>query len=352
MPSFPPIGDPGRQRRRVYLNLAIGLLVAVIGAATLWYGLSELRSGHVTVASIQSPSQTPGPSHATAVSPSPAHAPSPVSTRKPTPTPAPGHTAGPPHVMLIVEENNSYADVIGNPQLPYINSLAKKYGLATNWWALAHPSLPNYLAMISGSIWDSPVDTTPQQKTYSGPTLVDELAAKHVGWKAYLEDMPVACDLKDTFSPGAYDVNHNPFMYFTSIRNNPAQCNRVVPFTRFAGDLAANTAPPFLYVAPNTNNDMHNGTYAMADGWLKAQLAKVFASRWYAEGGVVILTWDEGESHGQRIATIVIAADHHGAPLGSFGNHFGLLRALEQTYGVSLLRNSANAANGNLKPLF
>jgi hypothetical protein len=164
--------------------------------------------------------------------------------------------------------------------------------------------------------------------------------------------MPVPCDLKDTFSPGAYDVNHNPFMYFTSIRSNAAQCNRVVPFSRFASDLSANTVPPFIYVAPNLNHDMHDGTYAMADAWLKTQLAKVFASRWYAQGGVVILTWDEGESHGQRIATIVISASDRGKRLDTFGNHYGLLRALEQTYGVGFLRSSASSAGGNLRPLF
>src|SRR6266508_4212582 len=302
MPFFQPTGEPGRPRGRLLLNIAMGLVVAVAGTATLWYALGELRSGQPRVASVQS--RSPSATAAMTTSPSATHTPSPAPTptNKPTAAPAPVHAPATPHIMLIVEENNSYSDIIGNAQLPYINSLAKKYGVATNWWALSHPSLPNYLAMISGSTWGNPADTTPQQNTYPGPTLVDELAAKHIAWKAYLEDMPVACDLKDTFSPGAYDVNHNPFMYFASIRNNPAQCNRVVPFTRLAGDLAANTAPPFIYVAPNTN--------------------------------------------------IVIAANDHGARLSAFGNHYGLLRALEQAYGVGLLRGSASAANGNLKPLF
>ncbi len=254
--------------------------------------------------------------------------------------------------MVIVEENNSYNAIIGNSQLPYINQLAQQYVLATNWWGVSHPSEPNYLAMISGSIWDNPADLTPQDETYAGPTLVDQLAAKGVAWKAYMEDMPVACDLTDQYSPGDYDVNHNPFMYFNSIRTKASQCNRVVPFNQFAGDLATGAAPPFMYVVPNLVNDMHNGSYATADNWLKTELAKVFASRWYAQGGTVVLTWDEGETGGDQIATIIISARLAGhGNYGTHGYHYGLLRGLEETYGVGYLGNSANAANGDLRSL-
>jgi acid phosphatase len=106
-----------------------------------------------------------------------------------------------------------------------------------------------------------------------------------------------------------------------------------------------------MYVVPNLDDDMHNGTYATADTWIKNQLAVVFASRWYASGGIVILTWDEGEGPDQ-IATIVIAANDHGRRLATAGNHYGLLRCIEQAYGVSLLGNAGNAANGSLRPLF
>jgi len=254
--------------------------------------------------------------------------------------------------MVIVEENNSYSAIIPNSQLPYINSLAQQYVLLTNWWGISHPSEPNYLAMVSGSIWDNPADLTPQDKTYPGPTVVDQMAAKGIAWKAYMEDMPQACDLTDAYSPGDYDVNHNPFMYFTSIRSTSAQCNRVVPFTQFAGDLANGTAPPFMYVVPNLLNDMHNGTYATADNWIKTQLGLVFASSWYKQGGTVVLTWDEGESGGDQIATVVISARLAGhGQVSGFGNHYGLLRSLEEIYGLGLLANAASAANGDIKSL-
>jgi len=254
--------------------------------------------------------------------------------------------------MVIVEENNSYSAIIGNSQLPYINSLAQKYVLATNWWGVSHPSEPNYLAMVSGSIWDNPADLTPQDETYPGPTVVDQLAAKGIAWKAYMEDMPAACDLSDQYSPGDYDVNHNPFMYFNTIRSSSSQCHRDVPFTQLAGDLAGGTAPPFMYVVPNLINDMHNGSYATADNWLRTQLAKVFASRWYAQGGTVVLTWDEGESGGDQIATIVISARLAGhGTYGTYGNHYGLLRGLEELYGLSYLGSASKAGNGDLRSL-
>jgi hypothetical protein len=253
--------------------------------------------------------------------------------------------------MVIVEENNSYSAIIGNSQLPYINSLATTYGLETNWWGVSHPSLPNYLGMVSGSIWNNPADTTPQDGTYAGPTFVDELAANGIGWKAYIEDMPKACDLTDTFSPGYYDVNHNPFMYFDSIRNTAAQCNRDVPFTQFATDLSSGQAPPFMYVVPNLNDDMHDGTYSTADSWIHQQMQLVLASSWYTQGGIVVLTWDEGESGGDQIATIVISSSNHSTHVSSYGNHYGLARAIEEKYGIGLLAGSANLANGDLSPL-
>jgi phospholipase C len=252
--------------------------------------------------------------------------------------------------MVIVEENHSYEEVIGNSAMPYLNGLASTYGLATNYTDLTHPSEPNYLGMISGSIWDNPADLTPQQDSYSGSTLVDQLAAAGVTWKAYMEDMPKACDLTDQFGPGGYDVNHNPFMYFSGIRNTPSQCNRDVPFTQLATDLNSGTAPSFIYVSPNLTNDMHNGTYQQGDAWLQKQIPLVLASSWYRSGGIVIVTFDEGGTT-ERIATIVISASNHGAQLNTAMNHYGLLRGLEETYGVPLLGGAANSANGDLKPL-
>jgi acid phosphatase len=256
-----------------------------------------------------------------------------------------------PHVMVIVEENHSYDQVIGNPDMPFLNQLARTYGLATDYAGVSHPSEPNYLAMVSGSIWDDPQDRTPQDGTYSGPTLVDQLAARGIGWKAYLEDMPHACDTTDTYGPGNYDVNHNPFVYFRSVRDATAQCGRDVPFGQFASDLGDGSTPPFVFVAPNTAHDMHDGTPAQADSWLSSQFRAIFASNWYRQGGTVVVTFDEGETS-DRVATVVVSeADRGVAHLTARANHYALLRGIEELYGLPYLGAAADPANGDLTPL-
>src|ERR1700674_2411738 len=142
----------------------------------------------------------------------------------------------PPHVLIVLMENTSYEGVVGNAQMPVVNGLVNTNG-SVSTTDLSHPSLPNYLGLVSGSIQNNPQDTTPQDGRYPGPQFTDELAAAGIGWKAYMEDMPVACDLTDQFSPGSYDVNHNPFMYFNTVRNNASQCNRDVTYPQLTTDL-------------------------------------------------------------------------------------------------------------------
>src|ERR1700693_2058675 len=136
--------------------------------------------------------------------------------------------ATPPHVMIVLMENTSYEQIVGNSQMPFVNAQVAANGSASTT-DLSHPSEPNYLGMTSGSIYNNPQDLTPQDQTYPGPPFTDQLATAGISWKAYMEDMPVACDLTDQFGPGGYDVNHDPFMYYNTVRTNSAQCNRVVP---------------------------------------------------------------------------------------------------------------------------
>jgi len=253
----------------------------------------------------------------------------------------------PPHVMIVVMENHSYEAVIGNAQMPFINSLASANAVVSTT-DLSHPSLPNYLGMISGSSQSDPQDTTPQDGTYPGPQLTDELAAAGIGWKAYMEDMPTACDLTDQYSPGSYDVNHNPFMYFTSVRNNPAQCNRDVPYGQLATDLSAGKAPPFIWVSPNTIHDMHDGMDAQGDSFIQGLVTRVRASSWWTARSRIIITWDEG-TQSDQVATIVVGAPHGTRANG--GNEYGTLRGIEEAYGVRLLGQSAGSGVGDILPL-
>ncbi|MEA2532278.1 MAG: phosphatidylinositol-3-phosphatase [Actinomycetota bacterium] len=269
-----------------------------------------------------------------------------------------------PHVMVIVMENHSYNDVIGSPAAPYINSLAAQYASLTNWVGVSHPSLPNYLALTDGETQaPGPPDCVPLWSTQAAPSctydsardnLAHQLTSAGVGWRAYLEGLPAACDLSSSFGPNGYDVNHNPFAYYDTVRNYAAECNSVVPYPQMATDLATNAAPPFLYVAPNVAHDMHDGTVQDGDTWLQSMLATVFASPWYAQHGTVIVTWDEGLAT-EGVATLIVSDALKGSKnrgnLNTFGNHFGTLRSLEEVYGLPLLNNAANAANGDIASL-
>ena len=255
--------------------------------------------------------------------------------------------SGPPHVMIVLLENHSYEEVIGNARMPYMNALAAANAVVSTT-DLSHPSEPNYLGLVSGSIQDNPQDVTPQDKTYAGPQLTDELAASGVGWRAYMEDMPIACDLTDTYSPSAYDVNHNPFMYFNTVRNNPSQCSRDVPYSQLTADLAAGTAPPFIWVSPNTTHDMHDGNDAQGDVFIKSLVSQVQAASWWNANSRLIVTWDEG-TQSEQVATIVVGAPHGSGADG--GSEYGTLRGLEEAYGVGLLGHSADPNVGDIRPL-
>jgi hypothetical protein len=250
-------------------------------------------------------------------------------------------------VLIVLMEHTSYEGIVGNAQMPFVNGLVNTNG-SVSTTDLSHPSLPNYLGYVSGSIQNNPQDTTPQDGTYAGPQFTDELAAAGVAWKAYMQDMPVACDLTDQYSPGSYDVNHNPFMYFNSVRNNPSQCNRDVPYSQLTADLNAGTAPSFIWVSPNTTNDMHDGTPAQGDAFLQGLVNQVRTSSWWTAGSRIVITWDEG-TQSEQVLTLVVGSAHGTAATG--GNEYGTLRGLEEAYGVGRLGQSAGSGVGDILPL-
>jgi phospholipase C len=288
-----------------------------------------------------------------------------------------------PHVMLIVEENRPYNTIIGSPYAPYINSLAITYRSATNWFAVQHKSENDYVELISGSNQGIPIG-----KPYAALTLVDELHAKGIPWKAYMESMASVC-VNGPSTNGLYDVFHNPFHYFTRYGTTTGKwCSTpdlstegVVPYpgsSALVSALDATTAPDFVFVMPNDCNEMHGDTntgstcatdnqrqlITAGDTWLSSNLGAVINSSWFKQNGIIILTWDEsastdstgccgGVATGGHIPTIVITSLNKG--LGAFtsvGDHYGTLAAIEKAFGVSLLLNSANAVNGNLGGAF
>lgn len=258
--------------------------------------------------------------------------------------------------MLIVEENRDYPSVIGSGDAPYISGLANRYGLATASYGQARPSLPNYLTLLSGSTHGVTDDGTGY--TFTGPTLADQLAQRNIPWRAYMESMPSAC--YGGASSGEYAKKHDPFMYFSSITGNPAQCRNVVPLGSLSADLAGTAAPDFVWVTPNLCNDGHDCSTATADSWLASALPPVLSSDWFKQNGIVILTWDEGTvstgccngAYGGHIATIVIAgASQQHATMAAAVDHAGTLRTIEDLYGLAPLGDAACACSGTLASL-
>jgi hypothetical protein len=194
--------------------------------------------------------------------------PSPISSTTPC-----GVLSSPPatydHVIWIVMENHAYEQVVGSRKAAYENSLASKCGLATNYYALTHPSLPNYIAMTSGDTWGITDDADPSADAVSVASIYSQVNALGKQWRDYEEDAPGNCPMSDSYP---YVVHHDPAPYYTAIRTD---CNNWdVPMGTTSGGnflsaLNANTLPAFAFVTPNMCNDMHDCTIATGDGWLK-----------------------------------------------------------------------------------
>lgn len=211
------------------------------------------------------------------------------------------------HVVLLVEENHSYSDVVGSSSMPYLNSLISQYGLATQYFANTHPSLPNYLVLTTG-LMESNNDNFAGAVT--DDNVVRELVKAGKSWKAYLESLPSPGYLGgDT---GAYLRQHNPFADLSDIQQSSAQAANIVPFTQFATDLANNSLPQYSFIAPNANDDAHDGTLAQADSWLQSNIAPLLASSAFQSSGLLIVTFDESEDSdiqngGGHVVTVIIS---------------------------------------------
>jgi hypothetical protein len=268
----------------------------------------------------------------------------------PVPGPAPpssgacGRTSTPPtwqHVVWIVFENKTYDQIVGNSNAPYINGLAKQCGLATNFSAEAHPSLPNYIAMTSGSTQAISDDSGPS----SHPLNVESIFSQVVDWRSLEESMPSNCDLSNS---GLYAVRHNPAAYYTNVAT--ACASRDVPLAA-SPDISAR----FTFVTPNLCNDMHScptqsdatTEIKTGDAWLSTFMPKIVASPEYQSGATaVFITWDEDDyGDSQHIVTIVVSPSTPGGlTTDTTFNHYSMLRTTEEMLGTSALLGQAATA--------
>lgn len=269
--------------------------------------------------------------------------------------------------MVIIEENRGYAATLGSCAADrYFCSLAGRYATATSWYGIGHPSAPNYLAIDSGSTQGISSDCTPDGGgcgPFGGSDLGTQFTHAGVPWIAYMESMPSRCDR--TGSSGAYAEKHNPFMYFAGNRGSGC-AHHIVPYPGPRGMLAmlgSQNPPDFVWITPNLQNDMHDGSVTRGDAWLAANLPAVLASRWFADDGTVIVTMDEndasssgsccGGAHGGLVPMVVISARAlaRGA-IVTPGDHYGTLRSIEEVFGLPFLGSAARPQHGDLSSLF
>jgi hypothetical protein len=261
----------------------------------------------------------------------------------------------PAHVAVIVMENKEFGEVIGSRAAPFINGLARRYGLARNMYAASHPSLPNYLALTGGSTFGIASDCT-ECSVGASSSLGTQLSSEHLSWKAYMEDLPYPCFA----GAGAADYakKHDPFIYYTAIRQDPRLCRQIVPLSQLTADERSSRLPAFVWITPNLCHDMHDCPVATGDRFLATLVPPLLRS--LGPGGVLFLTWDEGSSDagccqvasGGHVATIVAGPGaRHGAQLMTPTDHYSLLQTIEDMFGLGRLGNAGCACTGSLKPL-
>ncbi len=257
--------------------------------------------------------------------------------------------APPRHVAVLVLENRSFEQVIGNPHAPYINSLAHRYALATNYFAVGHRSLPNYIALTGGDtngINDNCTTCDTEQ-----PNLLNQLDAAHVSWRAYFEGLRTGAPLIDRTH--TYNPHYDPFGYYERVEGSRTARERIGNFTQLRRDLRHGQLPRFSWIAPDVFHDGHDGTLAAADSFASHLVPRLM--RALGPHGVLYVLWDEGPNSdlrgpygtkgGGHIPLIAVggAARRHGRETTP-ANHYALLKTIETQLKVPLLQRAAEPA--------
>jgi phosphatidylinositol-3-phosphatase len=261
-------------------------------------------------------------------------------------TPPPPASATADHVFLVMLENHSFGQVIGNPAMPYLNSLATAHGLAADYFADAHPSIPNYFMLTTGNIetFDDSFNGT-----ITDDNIVRALTGAGKTWKAYLESIPSVGYTGP--NAGTYLKRHNPFAYLSDVTGSPAQAANMVPFSQLSADLNAGSLPNFVYVLPNSQHDAHDcpgggsscsddQELAAADAWLQANIDPVIKSPKFGNS-VLIITFDESvatdfTNGGGQVATVLVGPHvKTGFRSSNMYQHQSLLHTMLQLLNVS-----------------
>ncbi len=276
-----------------------------------------------------------------------------------TAAPATAAHPAPPRVMTIIMENTDYSQFAGSPAMPFLNALGHSYATFSRAFGWTYPSLPNYLALLSGSDEGTAghdCDITDKGcGNFTNPTLADQLDAGGISWNAYYQGLPSGCFQGD--GGGNYPYWHNAFRYFKDFKK---QCGHISNFSGLLPNLNKANPADFQWVVPDlVNSGGDNGTMSSGDSWLAGELPRIMASRWYRGGGQIVIIYDtgyqdsggvNGSSGGQIPLVVVSAHDKRMGVVKTPVNTAGVLRSIEKVYGLAFLAGARDARNGTLGP--
>jgi len=286
------------------------------------------------------PTPTPTATPTSVPTPTPTPKPTATPTPVPTPTPAPGAIN---HVIVVWLENHE-ASAITASSMPYLYGLSTTYGRADQFYAVTHPSLPNYLAFWSGSTQGVTDDGT---YNLGAASLSSQMAAAGRSWRTYAQDYPTTgCNTGSTYTggvdgpgvAGTYARKHDPAMSFTFVSGS-SQCANIQPLARF--DPSVNVA----FVVPNLCNDAHDCSLATADTFLRGFVPEVTGAPDFAHT-LLVISFDEGSTStngGGHVFTAVVRQGLSGFVSSTQHNHYSLLRTIEDLNGLPCLANTCSA---------
>lgn len=245
-------------------------------------------------------------------------------------------------LLVVIEENHSLSEM--QAQMPYLNGLSQQYAYATNYSAIRHPSLPNYLSIAGGSTFGVTDDAEPSSHKISGPSVFSQATDAGLTAHTYAETMSGNCVLTGNTDKG-YAVKHNPWAYFVDDRTDCGKYD--TPSTNFLTDAANNQLANVTFLVPNKCNDAHDCSLGTADSWLKKQLPTVLASSDFTSGklAVVVTADEDDQTQSNKVLTTVLQSSLDGAHqvVSTALTHYSLSRMLSQVSGSTGLNNAASA---------
>ena len=259
----------------------------------------------------------------------------------PVPSPLAGAIPRFDHVYVVVLENHSYKEVVGDPAAPYLNRLIARGGLATGWYGLARPSQPNYLALFAGETLNVHDNLN---HDFNERTIADQLEDAGLTWRVFAENVPPGCYTGETAhdgpdGSGTYARKHEPAISFRQISGNPARCANITDFSHFTTGAAS-----FNLIMPNMCHDMHDCSVAAGDTFLAGFIPRIVDAPGWGPNDLLVITFDEGHTGDQHISTIVVSDwVEPGFRSAVRHDHYSLLRTLEAGWGLGCLANACTA---------